>query len=366
MKLMKIKEGKVKISVPEGRIYDASVFYNNEGEMNRDISVSAIQVFQKEFKEKITICDALSATGVRGIRYAKEISGIKEVVLNDKNPMAIKLIRKNIKENKVKRCVVSKDDANMLMRKNVFVVIDIDPFGSPDIFMDSSARSVYHRGFLCVTATDQSALAGTYPESCFRKYGIKTIRTSFYNELGVRILISFIIHSLSRYDRAFVPVLSFADKHYYRVFGRIEHAGRMSDLLKNFKYVSYCSCGNWTVGTKEKCSCGKKFGLIGPVYLGSIEDKKFCKKILSEIRKRDFVMKKHEEKLLNLLIEESEMPPLYYDLHFLAKKLGFKIPKTESLSKRLEANGFKVSRTHFCPTAIKTNADFKDLKKILK
>jgi tRNA (guanine26-N2/guanine27-N2)-dimethyltransferase len=367
MKLKKIKEGKVSLSVPEGRIYDASVFYNKEGEMNRDISVSAIQIFQKEFKEKITVCDALSATGARGLRYAKEISEIKEVILNDKNPMALKLIRKNIKENKLsKKCIVSKEDANILMRKNVFIVIDIDPFGSPNIFMDSAARSVYHRGFLCVTATDQSALAGTYPNSCFRKYGIKTVRTEFYNELGVRILLSFIILNLSKYDRAFMPVMSFADKHYYRVFGKIEHAGKISDLLKEFKYVSYCTCGNWIIGTKEKCSCGKKFDLIGPVYLGSIMDKKFCKKVLADIRKRNFNLKKQEEKLLSLLVAESDMPPFYYDIHFLAKKFGFKIPKTEYLIKKVKSKGFKATRTHFCPTAIKTDAETKVLKKILK
>lgn len=367
MKLVKTKEGKARLSVPEGSMYDASVFYNKEGEMNRDISVSAIQAFQKDFGEKITICDALSATGARGLRYAKEISGVKHVVLNDKNPMAIKLIRKNIKENKLsKKCIVSKEDANILLRKNVYIVIDIDPFGSPNIFMDSAARSIYHKGFLCVTATDQSALAGTYPASCFRKYGIKTVRTEFYNELGVRILISFIMLSLSKYDRAFVPVLSFADKHYYRVFGKIEHAGKISEILKEFKYVSYCSCGNWVVGSSDKCSCGKKMEMIGPVYLGSIIDKKFCKNVLADIKKREFSLKKHEMKLMNLLVEESGMPPFYYDIHFLAKKMGFKIPKTESLIKKVKSKGFKATRTHFCMTAIKTNADLKTLKNILK
>lgn len=366
MKIRKIKEGKVVISAPEGRIYDASVFYNNEGEMNRDISISAIQAFQKEFKEKITVCDALSATGVRGLRYAKEVAGIKKVVLNDKNPMAIKLVRKNIKENKLgKKCDVNNEDANLMMRKNVFIVIDIDPFGSPNIFIDSAARSVYHKGFLCVTATDQSALAGTYPNSCFRKYGIRTVRTPFYNELGVRILLSFIIQSLSRYDRAFIPVLSFADKHYYRVFGKIEHAGKIYGLLKDFDYVYYCSCGSWSIG-KNVCSCGKKADLIGPVYLGGINDKKFCKKVLADIRKRKFEHKKQEEKLLSTLIEEADMPPFYYDIHHLAKKLAFKIPKTGSLIEKLEKKGFKVSRTHFCPTAIKTDADFKKLELFLK
>ena len=362
MKLRKVQEGKVSIFVHEGRIYDSPVFYNVEGELNRDISVSALQVFQKEFKNKITICDALSGTGIRGLRYAKEVVGIKKVILNDKNPLAVRLIRKNIKENKLgKKCLASKEDANLLLRKNIYITIDLDPFGSPNIYMDSAARSIYHKGFLAVTATDQAALTGTYPEAGLRKYGLKPVKTEFYNELGIRILISFIILTLARYDRAFIPLLSFASKHYFRVFGKIEHAGKISGLLKNFKYVSYCSCGNREIGNKEKCFCDKDFKLIEPIFIGNISDKKFCKKVLADIKKRKFNLRKEEEKLLKLIIEESEMPAFYYDLHHLAKVLKKEPPKIEVLTEKLKSKGFKVSRTHFCPTAIKTDADYKEL-----
>lgn len=362
MKFKRVQEGKVEISAPEGRIYDASVFCNEEGELNRDISISALQTFQKEFKSKITVCDALAASGVRGLRYAKEVSGIKKVVLNDKNPLAVKIIKKNIKENKLgKKCLVTKDDASIILRKNVFIAIDLDPFGSPSIFLDSAARSIYHKGFLAVTATDQSALAGTYPEACLRKYGINTVKTEFYNELGIRILISFIILTLARYDRAFVPLLSFSDRHYYRVFGKVDHAGKISGLLKKFKYVSYCSCGNRESYINDKCSCGRDFRIIGSVYLGDILDKKFCKKVLSDIKKRNFKLKKEEEKLLKLLVDEAEMPPLYFDLHCLARTLKKQPPKIEDLIKRLKSKGFKASRTHFSPTAIKTDVGMKFL-----
>jgi len=363
MKLEKMQEGKINFFTPKGRIYDASVFYNFEGELNRDLSVSALQIFQKEFKSKVTVCDALAATGVRGLRYAKEVSGIKRVILNDKNPLAIKLIKKNIKENKLKSCSASKEDANLLLRKNVFVAIDIDPFGSPNIYMDSAARSIYHKGFLAVTATDQSALAGTYPDACLRKYGIKTVKTEFYNELGIRILISFIILTMARYDRAFIPLLSFSDKHYYRVFGRIEHAGKISNLLNQFKYVSYCSCGNRKGEIKERCSCGRNFKIIGPIYLGNISDKNFCKKVLLDLKKRSFKLKKEETKLLKLLTDEADMPALYFNLHCLAKTLKKQPPKIDEIIKKLKFKGFKVSRTHFCQTAIKTDASLKEISK---
>jgi len=338
------------------------VFYNPEGELSRDISVCAFQVFQNSFEGKMDVCDALSGTGMKGLRYAREVKGIGKVTLNDRNPSAVRMIKKNIKNNKLsRRCIASSEDASLLMRKSVFAGIDLDPFGSPSIFMDSAARSIYHKGFVAVTATDQSALAGTYPESCLRKYGIKTIKTVFYNELGIRILASFIIQSMARYDRAFVPVLSFADQHYYRVFGRIEHAGKIADLLRHFKYVSYCSCGNWEAVSKDKCSCGKEFKVLGPVYLGPISEKAFCKEVLEDLSKRDFEMKREEMKLLQLLVDESEMPPFYYDLHKVAKSLKAQPPAMDAIRERLTSRGFAVSKTHFSPTALKTSAKLEEI-----
>jgi tRNA (guanine26-N2/guanine27-N2)-dimethyltransferase len=369
MKTQKIKEGKVEFYAPLGNKYETPVFYNPEGTLTRNISISSIQNFQKDFKKKITICDALAGTGIAGLRYAKELTGVKKVFLVDKNPLAVNLIKKNIKLNKLsKKCSVEKEDANIILRKRVFNVIDLDPFGSPNIFIDSTARSIYHKGFLAITATDQAPLCGTYPLKCLKKYGIKSIKTEFYNELGIRILISFIILSLSRYGRAFVPVLSLCSKHYYRIFGKIEHQGKISKLIKEFRYLNYCpKCGERTLGFIEKYhkfgNKKHKFENCGLIYLGKINDAKFCKKVLKDLKKRDF---KTEEKLIEQIMQEANMPPFYYDIHRLAKRLKKKIPKTEVLMKKLKNRGFKASRTHFSPVSIKTDAKMRDLRVILR
>ena len=49
-------------------------------------------------------------------------------------------------------------------------MVDIDPFGTPSPFIESAAISAKAGGMLCVTATDTSALCGTYKEPCIRKY----------------------------------------------------------------------------------------------------------------------------------------------------------------------------------------------------
>lgn len=357
---MKIREGKVRILQEKG------VFYNSLAELNRDISVSALQVFQKQSKLILNVCDALTATGIRGIRYAKEVKGIKEVILNDKNSEAAKLAKKNIKLNKIRNCKVENKDANILLREKVFNVIDIDPFGSPNIFMDSAAHSIWHKGFLMVTATDTAPLCGTYPEACLRKYGIESIKTDFYNELGIRILITFIMQNVFRYERAFIPVFVLADKHYFRVFGRIDHLGKIASILDDFGYILYCECGNRESGElKEKCFCGRKFKICGNVYLGSMTDRKFCNEMIKDLEKRKFKQNKEELKTLNIAKSEVNVP-FYYDVHHLAEILKLKkLEKMEEILKKLKSKGFQASRTSLDYTGIKTDASFKKLKKLI-
>ena len=106
--------------------------------------------------------------------------------------------------------------------------------------------------------------------------------------------------------------------------------------------------------------------IAGPLYLGRISDKKFCEDVLSDLSGRKFKQKAKEMELLGRIIEESEMPPFYYDIHYVAKKQHLQIPKTEVLLDRLKQHGYLAGRTHFCATAIKTNASFKEFVEFLK
>ena len=107
------------------------VFYNPLMKLNRDISIEVI----KTLKPK-KICLPLAGTGIRALRILKETPS-KEVLINDFNPKAKKIITKNLKLNNLKTEVTSKD-ANILLRESTgFDYIDIDPFGSPVYFMDS-------------------------------------------------------------------------------------------------------------------------------------------------------------------------------------------------------------------------------------
>jgi tRNA (guanine26-N2/guanine27-N2)-dimethyltransferase len=52
-------------------------------ELNRDIAVLALQTYQKMLNREISVCEPLTGCGVRGIRFAADVKGVKKVFIND-------------------------------------------------------------------------------------------------------------------------------------------------------------------------------------------------------------------------------------------------------------------------------------------
>jgi len=197
-----ISEGKVKALVPKLEAFKkqpcdyapskAPVFYNPVMELNRDVSVLAFQAYQRLCKREISICDPLTGSGIRGIRFAAEIQGIKKVVISDINERSFKLALHNVHLNKLEdRITVQHKDANCLLSchgapHRRFDIVDVDPFGSPVPYLDSAVRALRNKGLLAVTATDLAPLCGIHAKACIRKYGGKPLRTEYCHELGLR------------------------------------------------------------------------------------------------------------------------------------------------------------------------------------
>lgn len=48
--------------------------------------------------------------------------------------------------------------------------VDVDPYGSPSVFLDSAVQTVADGGLLMCTATDMAVLCGNNGEVCHSKY----------------------------------------------------------------------------------------------------------------------------------------------------------------------------------------------------
>ncbi|KAK3897016.1 N2,N2-dimethylguanosine tRNA methyltransferase-domain-containing protein, partial [Staphylotrichum tortipilum] len=128
-----------------------------------------------------TILDALSASGLRALRYAHEIPFLTSVTANDILKKAAEAIERNATHNGLSdKIKVSVDDALAHMYDTVvrelrraapsskhksapsekYDVIDLDPYGTAAPFLDAAVQAVRDDGgLLCVTCTDSGVWA---------------------------------------------------------------------------------------------------------------------------------------------------------------------------------------------------------------
>ena len=377
-KIKHIEEGLTQIEFPEfDKISsDAPVFYNPHMEMNRDLSILAIQVFQKQEDREINICDLFGGSGIRGVRYKNEIDGVGEVSINDISETANHFERHNIELNNLDDVEVYQHDASMFLRmkRGEFDVIDIDPFGTPSPFMDSAGYGARRNSLLCVTATDTSALCGTYQEPCIRKYNSKPYKSEYCHETGIRILAGFVALTLSKYAKYIEVKMSHSTEHYMRLYLEIKKGSKRTDeSLKNIGYISHCkNCLHRQVSNglaspiEEVCPvCGEKLVHAGPLWIGAIQDADFIEKMIDEANHKKINTEKDALKLLNACLLEACSPATFYDVHTVCKSLKISAPKLDLIFDEIKNQGFIAIKTHFNPLGIKTNATIKDIEKIL-
>lgn len=378
-KIKTVEEGLTKIQFPEfDKISsDAPVFYNPHMELNRDLSILALQTFQKQEDRNINICDLFGGSGIRGVRYKNEIDGVGHVFINDISETANEYERHNVELNNLKDIEIFQHDASMFLRmhRGEFDVIDIDPFGTPSPFLDSAGYCSRRNSLLCVTATDTSALCGTYKEPCVRKYNAKPYKSEYCHETGIRILAGFVALTLAKYSKSIEVKLSHSTEHYMRLYIEVKKGSKKSDeCLKNIGYISHCKhClyreenKGLATSTPDICpECGEKLIQAGPLWLGEIQNEEFISKMIAESENKKLNTKKDVLKLLESCSIEAKSPATFYDVHKICKILKISAPKLDLVFGNLEKEGFEAVKTHFNPLGIKTNAPLKKIKEIIK
>lgn len=340
-----ITEGlaKLKISNVEKISKEMGVFYNPAMSLNRDISVLLLNSINKN---NMQIADPLAATGVRSIRFLKESNKnkIKKIYINDNDKDAYKSIKYNLSLNKIQykgnnKTRLSNEDAGLFLLKSTgFDYIDIDPFGSPNPFLDAACKRLARGGIIAVTATDTSALCGTFPKACIRKYWAIPKKDAMMHETGLRILIRKIQLVAAQYGKALIPVFSYAKEHYMRVFLRNEKGkSKVDEMLRQHNF----------------------FNNAGPMWLGNLWDKNLSSNMYYKMSKNKLFNKNKELlKFLSIIKGESKINAVgFYDLHDMKK---------EFIINKIKKMGYKASETHFKGEGIRSNIQLDKMVKILK
>ncbi|MBA3064413.1 tRNA (guanine(10)-N(2))-dimethyltransferase [Candidatus Woesearchaeota archaeon] len=372
-----IQEGKARINTyaAETVSKDMPVFYNPAMHINRDISVLLLNSIDKNGMQ---IALPLAATGVRGIRFLLELKKgkVKYISFNDRSSEAVKLIKSNLRLNKIKlskKIIVTNLDANeFLLSSKGFDYIDIDPFGSPNFLLDNAVKRIARQGIIAVTATDTAALCGTSRNACLRKYSSKPLKNEFCHELGLRILIKKVQESASQHDKALTPIFSYSKEHYFRIFLKCEKGKKKADeIMKNHGYILHCKKCLFrknadSIFNDEKCPlCKSKLDYAGKIWLDPLYDKKLAEKMSQEARKSE---NKELIKLMQVISNESKINEVgFYDIAKVVKHNKLKnVPKKELLINEIKKQGFKAAETHIRPNSIRSNIKLKELLKLIK
>lgn len=413
-----VKEGKAEILFPKKE----DVFYNPVQQFNRDLSTAAIRAWSEiygqkslnkkrkldsdepaatEIKPYINILEALSATGLRAIRYAKEIPNVKQIVANDFSQEAVDSINRNIKYNKVESVLKSnKGDANAYMYESkanskLFHVIDLDPYGTATPFIDAAIQNIANEGLLLVTCTDLAVLAGNgYPEKCYALYGGTNLTGDAVHESALRLVLNMIGTTAAKYKKTIEPLLSLSIDFYVRIFIKVKTSPIEVKNLASKTMISYvCSgCGshhNQPLGkhvTRENGTgkyslaqgppvgphcpyCGFTNHLTGPMYSGPLHNKEFINKILeinqSQLDDETYGTRKRIEGMLTLALNEVE-EPFYFKPEKISSVLKCQCPPLKVVIAALGNLNYEASLTHATPSAIKTNASWDVLWAVFK
>ena len=255
--------------------------------------------------------------------------------MNDQNKTAYQIMKKNVAVNRVATKIkLANQEANsFLLDSTGFDYIDIDPFGTPNPFLDNAVKKIARGGILAITATDTSALAGAYPKACQRKYWAMPAKDELKHEVGLRILARKVQLIGAQYGKALMPIYSYALEHYMRIFFQCEKSKEKVDKI---------------------IAQHGMIGDAGPMWLGPLWS--------------GIAQKMARDDLLAVIAAEAKIPVVgFYDIHALCKQLKTKsIPKTEELIKKIKAQRYKVAKTHFSPVGLRTTMPEDKFRALLK
>eukprot|EP00055_Hartaetosiga_balthica_P008921 m.34384 g.34384 ORF g.34384 m.34384 type:complete len:593 (+) comp6527_c0_seq2:70-1848(+) len=437
---VKIKEGQAEILFPD----NDEVFYNPVQVFNRDMSTCVISVFGKKYLQErsqrarrklqlrwkedgieeeevdnnsiekyaekypqiarmrgdqdsgytkqehgINILEALAASGLRSIRYYKEIPTVSHIICNDFSEEAVESIKRNVEFNNLDQTTQVKPnhgDATLVMYHHRayderFDVIDLDPYGTAAPFLDGALQSVRNGGLLCITCTDMAVLCGAHGDTCFAKYGAMPIKAQHCHEMGVRILLGLTSMIASRYGRYIEPLLSCSIDFYTRVFVRVNDGAAKAKLsatkMTHYYQCTYCQnhltppMGRQREGKKggkkfvpgqappisQLCNnCNRIYQMGGPLWGGPLHDNDFIDECIAYTKERgDFATEKRMMGMLATCREELDIP-LFYTINGLCGNVHCSSIPHEQFRSALGNAGYMVSPTHCTPQGIKTDA----------
>ncbi|CAI4210613.1 unnamed protein product [Parascedosporium putredinis] len=335
---------------------------------------------------RFSILDALSASGLRALRYSHELPFVDSVTANDLTESAIKSIALNVQHNKLEdKISISHNDAIAHMyrriaddlsrrdkhgnpsKANKYDVIDLDPYGTAAPFLDAAVQCVKDGGMLCVTCTDSAVWAGhSYCEKSYVLYGGIPVKAFYSHEVGLRLVLHAIATSAARYGLTIEPLLSVSADFYVRIFVRVTKSQAALKFLASKTMVVYnCDhgCGAWethfiqrildNLPTLDRSVYGTVPRIEGMLQTALEEQ-------LPEPEPIENVDPKDRE------AARVDPNPFYFNTTRLAGNFHATVPSEDMFRGALRHLGYQVTRSHCKPGSMKTDAPWSSIFSVMR
>lgn len=372
MEWRRVREGLVELALPEDPRLDLAlgpqraggsmVFYNPAARMSRDLTVvvmRALPVPEKGWR----VLDGLCGSGVRGLRVSREVEGVSEVVLNDGDERAAALASAQVERLGLTTTRVTSRSLEEALADSTarYDFIDIDPYGSPVRFLTAAAGRAGRPGYIAATATDVAALCGVFPAACLRRYGAVPLRNQWMKETAARILLGAAARKAGAIDRAVEPIVTLCAQHFVRIVYRVAKGRQPADkTAANIGFVKPDPKGEASPAVipmgslmRGDASLEGRGPVAGPLWIGELHDRE----VLARAKLPEWLSESTGlARFLEVAPGEVGLPPYYFELDEVARKLRASPPPTVRAVEQLRASGFKAARTHFGPKAVKTTA----------
>jgi tRNA (guanine26-N2/guanine27-N2)-dimethyltransferase len=350
-----MREGKAEFIV-------GHAFYRQESQIARDLGVLAAAIYQQETGE-LRVLDGMTGSGVRALRYWLE-SGATWIWANEGNPEIQPTLEENLRELlRQKFGKITYQDLNRLLfdcytRRDYYDLVDIDGFGSPAPFLHSLLMATKMGGLMYLTSSDGRSATGHNPESSLKTYGAYARSHPSAHEQGLRLILGAVQLEAARLGWGIEPIFALFFGETYRVMMRLRETLQLNS--RNYGFLGYCHhCGEYQAVSWQKlgrASClqdGESLTLTGPMWLGRLHDVSSLK-LMIELAKVWKWTKQGE--LLENMCEEADFPPYFYTLKEIGRRGKLDVPKKRALIGALQNQGYRTTKTHINPQAIKTTA----------
>ena len=177
----------------------------------------------------------------------------------------------------------------------------------------------------------------------------------YHAEVGLRILLGFVVRETVKYDRGVEPLFCFAREHFVRLHLHLTRGAQATDrTIAKIGFVMQClSCAyreeqhGMVPPLAATCPhCNKPLLPIGPLYLGKLFDDEILGQMQEQLADMTLGTKKELGKILTICREELPTSS-FYDYHMLAQKLATSPPAIDAVLERLRAAGYAASRYAF-------------------